>query len=182
MNQFSRWLARLTGSGDLRQGAELVVAAAFAEPDESDVAWLDEVTPDHDADHARWELRYARRALVYHAARRDSLDDRTPAAVAHALEEALAHDPHADAALRDLSDQQFNTRLRTYGQALDDHDARSVTERLGHILLTFGGARNPDADQVRRAGLIMVKMLRESNANLRRTFGGAKLQEAGDRG
>jgi hypothetical protein len=118
------------------------------------------------------------RALVYHAARRDSLDDRTPAAVARALEDALAADPHVDASKREISVQQFNARMRAYGQALDERDVRSVTERLGQLLLSFVGVRSqPGEEVVRRAGGILVRMLRDSNSLLRRTFGVAMLPE-----
>lgn len=178
MKQLSRWLRRLTGERDLREGAASVVSAAFADPPEDDVRWLAALTADGGDDHARWELRYAMRALAYHAARRDSLDDRTPAAVARALEDALAADPHVDALKREVSVQQFNVRMRAYGQALDERDARSVTERLGQLLLSFVGVRGqPGEEVVRRAGGILVRMLRDSNSLLRRTFGVATLPE-----
>ena len=142
-----------------------------------DVDWLAALVPGNDDDHARWELRYARRAMAYHAARRDSLDDRTPAAIARALEDALASDPGVDASTREVSLQQFNVRLRAYGQALDERDGRSITERLGQLLLTFAGARAPDDQLIRMAGEILVKVLRDSNSLLRSTFGAAALPE-----
>jgi hypothetical protein len=155
------------------------VRKAFVDPLPDDVAWLAAQLADNDQDHALWELRYARRALVYHAARRDSLDDKTPAAVARVLEAMLEADTSVAADMKEVAQQQFNVRLRAYGLAIDEHDARSLTERMGQLLLSFAGARQRDAEQVRQAGGMLVLMLREANANLRQTFGAASLPEAG---
>ena len=46
----------------LRRSAEYA-AVLMAEPSPADVEWLSRVATRGDVDHARWELRYARRAL-----------------------------------------------------------------------------------------------------------------------
>ena len=63
----------------------LVVEGLRREPDEADVAWLADAAADGDADHARWELRYARAALGLIGAQRDALDDRTASELAAGL-------------------------------------------------------------------------------------------------
>ena len=59
--------------------------ALFREPDAADVEWLAATATRGDLDHARWELRYARRALGLITAQRDALDDRTASIVARAI-------------------------------------------------------------------------------------------------
>ena len=88
-----RSLRAWTLDRDQRRRAASYVAALCAEPAEEDVAWLSEHGTDCDSDHARWELRYARRALGLLAAQRDALDDRTASLVASELARALANDP-----------------------------------------------------------------------------------------
>ena len=73
MPLFARWRAER----DLQRKAESFVAVLFREPGAADVQWLAEAATRGDADHALWELRYARRALGLIAAQRDALDDRT---------------------------------------------------------------------------------------------------------
>ena len=57
----------------------------MSEPGPDDVDWLATRATRGDIDHARWELRYLRRALGVLVAQRDSLDDRTPSEVLRAL-------------------------------------------------------------------------------------------------
>jgi hypothetical protein len=153
------------------------VARSFGEPSNDDVAWLASVSTDGDADHARWELRYARRALLLHAARRDSLNDRTPHLVAIELGEALATDPRVDAPKREVSLRQFNDRVRLYGEAMDERGEIPLRDRLGSRLLAFAGAPG-DAPELReRAGRTLLRYLNESNADLRGSFGAPSITD-----
>jgi hypothetical protein len=86
MGLLRRWQAER----DLRRRATACARALAREPAEEDVHWLAAHGTAGDLDHARWELRYARRALGLIAAQRDALDDRTASAVAHALAAELA--------------------------------------------------------------------------------------------
>ena len=72
-----RSLKEWTLDREQRRRATTYVSALFAEPSEADVEWLSLHGTDCDTDHARWELRYARRALGLLGAQRDALDDRT---------------------------------------------------------------------------------------------------------
>jgi hypothetical protein len=161
----------------VRHAAAAVVEASFREPKEGDVDWLASLAGQSDADHARWELRYARRALTYIAATRDALNDSTPAAVARALDAALESDPRVDAAKRDVAVQQFNVRLRAYRQALDERGPRPVDARLGEQLLRFCGVHGALPDEVDRAGAVLAAMLAEANQELRQAFGPAQLPD-----
>jgi hypothetical protein len=150
-----------------------------AEPAESDVRWLSECATRGDADHARWELRYARRALGLLAAQRDALDDRTPSAVARELSASLGREPLIDAAKLAVAQRQFNQRLTAYTEALSERVAAEPTAaRLGRALLAFaseGRATGP-AD-VARAGSLLAGYLADAGDALRRVFGAAALPE-----
>ena len=87
---WQEWRARRA----LDERARRYVAVLSTEPSMADVEWLAARATGGDVDHARWELRYARRALCLLAAQRDALDDRTASVVARALGRALAADPH----------------------------------------------------------------------------------------
>src|SRR5687767_14796154 len=110
MSFWQRWQADRA----LRVRATLFVRQLMHEPPEADVVWLASHGTTGDQDHARWELRYARRALGLIAAERDALDDRTASAVARALSESLARDPNIAAAKLSVAERQLNARLRTY--------------------------------------------------------------------
>src|SRR5919108_1973350 len=88
MSLWRDWVAKRA----LRARARSYVDALCIEPSAEDVAWLAANGTGGDADHARWELRYARRALGLLSAQRDALDDQTASAVAHALAAALGRD------------------------------------------------------------------------------------------
>src|SRR5687768_5137043 len=105
----ARALARRVGS---------YVASVRAEPSDADARWLADAAAKGDIDHARWELRYARRALGLLAAQRDALDDRTPSAIAKELTMTLAREPLVDAAKLEVAERQFNQRLRAYADVL----------------------------------------------------------------
>ena len=96
----------------LRARAAAYVAALFRDPPDDDVRWLASQGTAGDADHARWELRYAKRALGMLTAQRDALDDRTGSAVAAALGRALARDTAIAPGRLRVAERQLNARLR----------------------------------------------------------------------
>ena len=131
---------------------------------------------DHDEDHARWELRYARRAIGLIVAERDALDDRTSSDVAAALEAARELDPNVAADRRAVSDRQFNDRLAAYRAALRDRTTPlSAGERLGAVLLRFSGASAAHGDGARLACEAMAALVSECNAALRKAYGEVNL-------
>ena len=159
-------------------------AAAFAsaiqvDPHESTVRWLAEVGTNGDEDHARWELRYARRAIGLLVARRDALDDRTPSLVASALAECFARDQRIDPAKREVAERQFNIRLRAYREAMAHRERPvSTAERLAEMLLAFAGQVAIAGDErVRRGAEILAEYMAEAHEALRREFGEASLPE-----
>jgi hypothetical protein len=163
----------------LRRRASAFVNGLAQEPHDDDVRWLASLTPEGDVDHARWELRYARRALGLIAAQRDALDDRTASAVARALSSALRFDPNIAADKLAVAQRQLNTRLRGYTDALSSRTGAVTTgERLGRALLAFAGvAESPPPGAVVRAGEMLAHYRAESNASLRSHFGVASLPE-----
>ena len=165
----------------LRRRASNYVRALQREPSDADIAWLAANGTAGDEDHARWELRYARRALGLLAAERDALDDRTASVVARELTTSLQRDPNVAAAMLRVVERQLNARLRVYREALGTRDAgRTVRARLGQTLMSFAaGERKGGASeaQVAHAGEVLARYLAESNEGLRREFGAAELPE-----
>jgi hypothetical protein len=162
----------------LRRSAASYVLSLLTEPGPEDVSWLSDVATRGDADRARWELRYARRAAGLLSAARDALDDRTASAVAHEIGESWAKDRNIAAEMRHAAEQQFNARLRALGQAMAARSSPEPTStRLGRALLTAAGARNPSAADTDRAGGIVSEYLEQANEALRRVFGTAALPE-----
>jgi hypothetical protein len=155
------------------------VATVRTEPSEDDARWLAESAARGDIDHARWELRYARRALGLLAAQRDALDDRTPSAVARELAATLRREPLVDAAKLEIAERQFNQRLRTYADILNERTVGEPTAaRLGRALIAFaGGGHAPRPADLQRAGALLALYLAESSAALERAFGAAMLPE-----
>jgi hypothetical protein len=167
------------------------VATVRAEPADDDARWLAESATRGDVDHARWELRYARRALGLLAAQRDALDDRTPSAVARELAASLKREPLVDAAKLEVAERQFNQRLRAYADVLAERgEGEPTSSRLGRALLSFaGGGVTPSRDDVARGGALLASYLADGSSALQRIFGAAVLPEnvppsvaAGDRG
>ena len=162
-----------------RRKALSFLSAVRREPDESDVAWLAHAATQDDADHARWELRYARLALAVLMAQRDALDDQTGSDIVAALEEALRDDPHVAPEMREVAAKQLNDRLSGYREALV---ARGGTvgsgERLGRVLLAFAsnGARSAGAP-LARAVEVLSAYIAEGNAALRAVYGEAALPD-----
>ncbi len=162
----------------LRGRAQAYVSALLAEPAEADVHWVAARGTDGDADHARWELRYARRALGLLIAARDALDDRTASAVAHALALALADDPAIAPGKLRVAERQLNERLRVYGEALRNREGAGSGWHLGRALLRFAGRRDTVAsDDVRYAADLLSRYAEEANHALREQFGTATLPE-----
>jgi hypothetical protein len=161
----------------LRRRAAAYVRELEREPDEADVRWLADSGTSGDADHARWELRYARRALGLIVAERDALDDRTASVVARALQESLARDRHVSAAKLDVARQQLNVRLRAYGDALLQRGDGTSSERLGRALVGFAGTSADSFGLVARGGELLAGYVADANEALRRQFGEAHLPE-----
>jgi hypothetical protein len=162
----------------LRARAAAYVAVLFAEPPGHDVQWLAANGTGGDLDHARWELRYARRALGLLTAERDALDDRTGSAVAAALGRALARDPAIARGRLRVAERQLNARLRAYGDALVRREGAGTGWHLGRALLDFAGRKEGSPpDVVAKAGDVLAHYLAESNAALRDHFGAPRLAE-----
>ena len=173
MALFERWRA----ARHLRRKAAEYVALLVAEPSADDVAWLAGAATRGDEDHARWELRYARRAVALLVAQRDALDDHTGSAVAAALAQSFESDDRIDTDRRELAERQFNARLSAYRDAMAARVPDAGT-RLGQTLLAFSGGSFRDVDdRVRKAGEIVAAYIREANEALRNVFGAASLPE-----
>jgi hypothetical protein len=161
----------------LQKKAVQFVAVLTQEPGDNDVTWLAQTATRGDEDHARWELRYARRAIGLLIAQRDALNDRTGSLVARAVSEAFENDARIDRDRRDLAERQFNARLSAYRDALGAR-VPDASVRLGQTLLAFSGGSFRDIDdRVKRAGELLHAYVKESNEALRSVFGTAALPE-----
>jgi hypothetical protein len=163
----------------LARRAAAYVAALRAEPSDSDVKWLARAATAGDVDHARWELRYARRALGLLIAQRDSLDDRTPSAIAKELVASLDSAELTDAAKLEIAQRQFNQRLAAYADALADRRSREPSPtRLGRTLFSFAGlGLTPAGPDLARAATLLADFQAEAAEALHRVFGTASLPE-----
>lgn len=150
----------------------------MAEPAEAGVTWLTEKATRGDVDHARWELRYLRRALGILVAQRDALDDRTPSAVLRALLDRMDRDRNVDAELRELAERQFNARLSAYRDAFTSRGHGSPAMRVAQNLLAFAGGpiRSGDPAVVRGTTLVEESLV-QANEQLRAAFGSPALPE-----
>ncbi|MDB4900503.1 MAG: hypothetical protein JWN53_2311 [Gemmatimonadetes bacterium] len=152
--------------------------ALMAEPAATELEWLSTNATRGDADHARWELRYLRRALGILVAQRDALDDRTPSEALRALASRMQKDPNVDRALRELAERQFNARLSAYRDAFTSRGEGTPALRVAQNLLAFAGGPIRGNDPVVQRGAELVgEYLASSNEALRRTFGLAELPE-----
>ncbi|HET9424404.1 MAG TPA: hypothetical protein VFO55_03460 [Gemmatimonadaceae bacterium] len=172
---FGRWRE----DRDLERKADSYVGTLMREPADADVEWLARTATKGDADHARWELRYARRALGLIVAQRDALDDKTGSAVARVLADAMARDRSVDASTIEIAERQFNARMSAYRDGLDSRASGiPVTTRLGQTLFAFSGGAFRDAkDDVARGGELLTSYAAEANEALRAAFGTAQLPE-----
>ena len=174
MPLFARWRA----GRDLLRKADRYVEALLAEPDDDDVRWLAHVATRGDTDHARWELRYARRAVGLLTAERDALDDRTGSLVARALAQAIARDPNVATEMQAVSERQFNARLSAYRDGLAARAGAGTAARMGQTLFAFAGGSFRQVDEhILRGGELLSRYLTEANAALRECFGKASLPE-----
>jgi hypothetical protein len=174
MALFARWRAER----DLQRKAERYVQRLLSEPEDEDVRWLAHTATRGDTDHARWELRYARRALGLLTAERDALDDRTGSVVARALAVATARDPQVAVEMHEISERQFNARLSAYRDALAARAGAATGARLGQTLFAFaGGSFRQVDDPIVRGGELLGRYLTEANTALRELFGKASLPE-----
>ena len=163
---------------DAKRQAASYVRVLWEEPAEADVRWLAETATGGDLDHARWELRYARRALGLLVAQRDALDDRTGSVVARAAAETLASDPAIAVGAAELAGRQFNERLAAYRDALQQRSRETPGTRLGRVLLVFAGSvRAARGAGLAPAGELLTRYLEEANAALRQAFGAPDLPE-----
>lgn len=148
------------------------------DPSAADIEWLSREATRNDEDHARWELRYLRRALGILVAQRDALDDRTPSAVSRALLHRMHKDRNVDGALRDLAERQFNARLSAYRDAFTSRGLGTPALRVAQNLLAFaGGPIRSDDPTVLRGSELVARYVGESNDALRASFGDAELPE-----
>jgi len=172
---FGRWRE----DRELQRKADAYVAALMREPVDDDVKWLASSATKGDVDHARWELRYARRALGLIVAQRDALDDKTGSAVARILADAIARDRSVDASTIEIAERQFNARISAYRDSLDAKSSTiPVTTRLGQTLFAFSGGAFRDAKaDVARGGELLTSYAAEANEALRAAFGTAQLPE-----
>lgn len=174
MSLFARWRA----DRELQRKAAAYVVVLFAEPDDEDVRWLASAATRGDADHARWELRYARRSLGLIAAQRDALDDRTASLVARELSEAFARDRSIAAGMAETAERQFNARLSAYRDGLAARGGAATAARMGQTLFAFsGGSFTRLNENIDRAGELLAAYATEANEALRQTFGVASLPE-----
>lgn len=161
-----------------RDHASEYVRTLLAEPVLADVQWLAREATGGDEDHARWELRYARRAAGLLVARRDALDDRTASVVATALAHAWRRDPHVALDRRDIAIRQFNVRLAAYTDALDEKDGREASStKLARVLLGFSGRLDPTTPELAAATTRLTGYIDEASDALRAAFGTAALPE-----
>lgn len=172
---FGRWRE----DRELQRKSDAYVAILMREPADVDVEWLAGAATKGDADHARWELRYARRALGLIVAQRDALDDKTGSAVARTLADAMARDRSVDASTIEIAERQFNARISAYRDGLDAKSSPTpVATRLGQTLFAFSGGAFRDAkDGVAKAGELLTSYAAEANEALRSAFGTAQLPE-----
>ena len=145
---FARWRAERDAAakgGDVRRRP---VSRARRRPTSN--GWSQAATRG-DVDHARWELRYARRALGLIAAQRDALDDRTASIVARAISEAFGRDQNIAARMVDTSERQFNARLSAYRDGLAAKAGAPTAIRMGQTLFAFAGGSFKHAGREHRS-------------------------------
>lgn len=161
----------------LRRSASFATVL-MAEPSPDDVEWLARVATRGDVDHARWELRYLRRALGVLVAQRDALDDRTPSEVLRALLYRMQKDPYVDHTLRELAERQFNARLSAYRDAFTSRGHGTPALRVAQNMLAFaGGPIRGDDPDVQRGAVLVADLVAAANDALRAAFGTAELPE-----
>ena len=162
----------------LRKSAEFV-AVLMPEPAPADVEWLAERATRGDVDHARWELRYSRRAVgsSSRSATR-STTARRPRSLARA---SAAHAEGPERRRRigpRLAERQFNARLSAYRDAFTlarpRYAGASGWRRLSSR--SPAGRFRGDDPVIQRGGeIVAATYLAEANEALRDSFGAAEL-------
>ena len=171
----SRWTTQQL-EREWERRASSFVSTLMTEPSPSAVERLSALG-DMDADHARWELRYLRRAVGLLIAGRDALDDRTASMVGQALAKAVEHDPSAAPAMRATSASHFNARLRLYRDLMGQRGAaRTPIGQIGEALVGFACGR-PGNDQSGWASSWVAEELDRCNEALRQEFGTVELPD-----
>lgn len=171
MGVLQRWRDERT----LKAAADAYTARAWAEPAEDDVRWLAALATAGDEDHARWELRYARRALALLAAERDALDDRTGSAVSRAIVERAARDAAVAPDRRRVAERQFNIRLGRFRESLRERGGPGLVDRWASVLVEVASGSRAGADP--RARAVVQQIWDEAHDALRELFGVAELPE-----
>jgi len=172
------FIARWRAERELARKAAAFVTAIFREPEDADVEWLAAAATRGDVDHARWELRYARRSLGLIAAQRDALNDRTASIVAKEISEAFDRDQNVAAGKVETAERQFNARLSAYRDGLAAKAGAPTPVRMGQTLFAFAGGSFTRRDSnIDRAGELLATYLAEANDALRESFGTAALPE-----
>jgi hypothetical protein len=162
----------------LQRRSASYASALMAEPAPENVEWLAAKATRGDTDHARWELRYARRALGILVAQRDALDDRTPSEVLRALADRMEKDPHVDGELRELAERQFNARLSAYRDAFTSRGHGTPALRVAQNLLAFaGGPIRADDPVVQHGATVVGEFIAWANERLRESFGTPELPD-----
>ena len=171
------FLGKSKATEQRRRAVQAYVLASSAEPDEPDVQWLASIAGDGDVDRARWELRYARRAVALLVAERDALDDRTGSLVAREMRQALQMDRGVAAGMVAVAERQLNQRLTSFRTALADRSSGDPTElRVARVLLDRVGVRDMSGN-VGKGALIVRKYFESSQDSLRNAFGIASVPE-----
>ena len=170
---------RWRGERDRARRAARFVDTLRREPEPEAVEWLARHGSHGDADHAAWELRYARRALGLIVAERDALDDGTASVVGVALAASLRTDPAIPAGSLERVERQLGARVRSYAEAIATRRGGvTPAAQLGTALLAFAGTgTDPYGETVDRAAQIMGRYLDEANAALVECFGAAALPD-----
>ena len=160
-----------------RRAVLAYIADASSEPDAADVEWLAAAIGDGDVDRARWELRYARRALALLIAERDALDDRTGSVVARELRQALQMDRSVAAGMVAVAERQLNERLAYFRAAFAERSSNESSDaRLARVMLDRLGVRDVSGN-VGRASSIVRRYIEASQEALRGAFGVAQVPE-----
>ena len=160
-----------------RRAVQAYVQDSSAEPDEQDVQWLASIAGDGDVDRARWELRYARRAVALLVAERDALDDRTGSLVAREMRQALQMDRGVAAGMVAVAERQLNQRLTSFRNAIADRSSGDPPElRVSRVLLDRVGVREMSGN-VAKGAVVVRRYFESAQDALRRAFGIASVPE-----
>ena len=158
------------------QRADRYAALLMVPPPDALVDQLADLT-DRDPDHARWEWRYARRALGVIVAERDAQDDRTASEIVAAFGERQALDPDVAPDRRAISLRQFNERLAAYRGAVANRiSADPLSVRLGFVLLRFQPPPVPTPQAAATLGLALEAVVDELNEQLAGIYGPPTIQ------